>query len=494
MGYRLKVMGYRLKVIAFLLGVWSFAHAQELLNYPLDTVNGEEVYRYEVERSIGLYRISVNFGVPQGDIIRLNPQLSERGLHYGETIIIPTGRPVIIESAPVVVSETVTETVVTYEPAPVQEPAPAQEEAVAEQETVSIETAAVVTEEVTGDGVQVTGDGVQVTEDSIQLTEDGRRIIELALLLPFESQQTKRSNNADRMLEFYQGALLALQSLQNDSTLFRLRVHDTERSERRINALCDSTELNHVKGVLGVVFPIQIERMAQWCETHQVPLLLPFSDDEPLAKRPHVLQFNSTDTQEADSLCRWLTERDSLIQCTLIDVREADMSESVRALLKQMKANNIPCTKLPLRDLMNDSAAYAMSTERENVILLHSDKYQHVRILLPHLIKLEEQGYRIRIISQYSWQKEDIALPQVYTSVFTAEADREAYDTLWESYFTNGHVSAAPRYDLLGYDLMRTLVAWLQGEQQTSGLQSDIRWEQVEEGGWQNASIKVIEN
>ena len=81
------------------------AQAQELLNYPLDTINGEEVYKYEVERSIGLYRIGINFNVSQNDIIRLNPQLRERGLHYGELLYIPTGRevsnePVVIESKP----------------------------------------------------------------------------------------------------------------------------------------------------------------------------------------------------------------------------------------------------------------------------------------------------------------------------------------------------------------------------------------------------------
>ena len=84
--------------ILFFLSIFNFqfsiATAQELLNYPLDTVNGEEVYRYQVERSIGLYRIGVNFNVPQSEIIRLNPQLRERGLHFDEIILLPTGRKV----------------------------------------------------------------------------------------------------------------------------------------------------------------------------------------------------------------------------------------------------------------------------------------------------------------------------------------------------------------------------------------------------------------
>ena len=57
--------------ILFLFHVQS--NAQELLNYPLDTVNGEEVDRYLVEKSIGLDRIGINFNVTQSQIMRFNP-------------------------------------------------------------------------------------------------------------------------------------------------------------------------------------------------------------------------------------------------------------------------------------------------------------------------------------------------------------------------------------------------------------------------------------
>ena len=130
---------------------------------------------------------------------------------------------------------------------------------------------------------------------------------------------------------------------------------------------------------------------------------------------------------------------------------------------------------------------------KENIIILHSDKYQHVRILLPHLMQLQQEGYRLRIVSQYSWEQERIGLPTVHTSVFTAASDREAYDAQWANYFEPEHASDAPRFDLLGYDLTRALVAWLQGKQTIQGLQADIRWQQIEEGGYQNVGVKVIE-
>lgn len=445
--------------------------AQELLNYPLDTINGEEVYRYQVERGIGLYRIGVNFNVAQSEIIRLNPQLRDRGLHYAEILLIPTGRNVQVEG------HVVEEPVVPIEPV-VEEPV--VEENPIPSDTIRIhpiESDSVVADSVLTDTV---------------VAQDTRRVVELALMLPFESQQTKRSGNAERMMEFYQGALLALHDLQNDSTLYRLRVYDTERSERKVQALCDSTELDSVKAILGLVYPIQIERMAAWCETHHVPLLLPFSDEVDLASHPQVLQFNSTDEQEADSLCAWLKAQGENIHVVLTEVREAEIASSIRTLRKRLKAHGISYTGLPLRDLMNDSAAYAMDLDKENIILLHSDRYQQVRVVLPHIAALRKVGHNVRLISQYAWQKEHIDLPQVYTSVFTAETSRDAYDALWDQFYAGGHVSESPRYDLLGYDLMQALIGWLQGEQETTGIQSVIQWKQVQQGGFQNACVKVL--
>ena len=291
-------------------------------------------------------------------------------------------------------------------------------------------------------------------------------------------------------MEFYQGALLALQELQNDSTLYRLRVYDTERSERRVNALCESTELDSTQGIIGLAYPIQIERMAQWCDLHQVPLLLPFSDDIDLATHPQVLQFNSADAQEADSLCQWFKSQDS-IHCVMIEVKETDIVGSVRTLRKHIKTNGIAYTGMALRDVLNDSADYALDKENENIIILHSDRYQHVRILMPHLLKLQQAGYSIRIVSHYAWIQEEIGLPQVYTSVFTENTALEAYDTNRNLYFANTHVGDTPRYDLLGHDLMKALVEWLKGKKETEGLQSLIRWQQKENGGYQNANVKV---
>ncbi len=73
-----------------LLLVAMSIQAQDVLPYPMDTIDGKVYYRYTVEKSIGLYRISKNFGVSQEAILQANPDLATRGLKFEEVILIPT--------------------------------------------------------------------------------------------------------------------------------------------------------------------------------------------------------------------------------------------------------------------------------------------------------------------------------------------------------------------------------------------------------------------
>ena len=63
-----------------------FAQAE---SWPKDTVDGVVVYRYTVQKSEGLYRISKNFNVSQEELVRLNPKLQTEGLKLGQEILVP---------------------------------------------------------------------------------------------------------------------------------------------------------------------------------------------------------------------------------------------------------------------------------------------------------------------------------------------------------------------------------------------------------------------
>ncbi|WP_163628966.1 LysM peptidoglycan-binding domain-containing protein [Paludibacter sp. 221] len=82
------------QIICFLIMLLLPLHfyAQED-HYKTQVIDGVEYYIYTVRQSEGLYRISVNFGVPQNEILSVNPELKE-GLKAGQVIFIPKKKDV----------------------------------------------------------------------------------------------------------------------------------------------------------------------------------------------------------------------------------------------------------------------------------------------------------------------------------------------------------------------------------------------------------------
>ncbi len=435
----------------------------ELLPYPIDTINGQAVYKYRVPRSIGIYRVSVNFGVTQEDIIRWNPQLKERGLHYDELIYVPV---VGIETAAVAV-------------APDTVPA----------------TAAVDTIPLVADPVQVVDTVIVVDTVPAAVVDtnatDSFPKMKIALLLPLQAESVQRDANMERFMDFYEGCLIALYDLQY-ADHFDLHVFDIGKQDTEVKRLLADSVLHQMDAVIGPAYPSQVEPIARLAKEDSVLVLIPFTDHVPeLQTNPYLMQFNPTPQLEAKTMADYIEANKERVNCVFVDSPE--QPEGIRALLGELSARAIPSTKVPMHRILADSISHCLKDSVENILFFNTEKYSSLQIILPHVLT-GKGDHRVTLYSRYSWQKEKIILPQIYTSVFATESevDLSHYDAVYARFFKHEHNSANPRFDLLGYDLMRQLVAHLQGKEYY-GLQSDIRFERVSEtGGLINNHVQVI--
>lgn len=460
------------KAVFALLGILTSGAAMsaaELLPYPIDTIEGQAVYRYEVEKSIGLYRISVNFGVSQADIIRMNPALEERGLHYGETILIP-----VVDSP--ADDDTNRNTV--------EKPHVTSTEQLAVSPTTGETTSLIVPDTASISLGTVLADTILPTDN------DTTRI---ALLLPFQACNTKRDHNTDRFIDFYEGVLLALYDMQAPGTHYVLDVYDTEKSDARVRDLIDNNSLHEVDAIIGLAYPLQLMQMGEWSKQHQIPLLAPFVDHiEGIESNPYMLQFNSSYQQEATAMADWLDAHRGEINCVLIDAKDADIPPVIRQLRKEIKGRNIPYTTTSIHNILNDSISSALRDSMENILIFNTTKYSNIQVLIPRIISSKGE-HTVTLYSQYSWRKEHVALPEVYTSIFDTDSIRDTneYEVHYAAYFNHPHATDVPRYDLLGYDLTRQLIAFLKGSDY-HGLQSEIRFERISpDGGYVNTHIRI---
>lgn len=470
-------------LIVLLFGLcWSISASAELMPYPTDTIDGQIVYRYRVPRSIGLYRVSVTFGVSQEEIIRWNPQLGERPLYYDEIILVPSGIKLQPEDAK------------TAEP---QEQLPVEQE---EAKTVEPEVQQLTIVDTLAPVAPVVDDTLQAVQiDSVAadtipvVAEDTVKPIKLALLLPLQSDMLQRDAGADRFMEFYEGALLALYDIQATQK-FELFVYDIGKTEEKVRQLVRDSVLRDMDAIIGPAYPAQVNVISQVALEDSILTLIPFTSKiKDIATNPYLMQFNPDVKSEAKALVDYLEPRKDGVNIVFIDAKEADIPYSVREFRQEARNRDLSITRISVRDILADSLCKALKDSVENIIVFNTEKYSNLQLLLPHVLN-GKNGKQVTMYSQYSWQKERLLLPQIYTSVFATEvpADLTHYEGQFALFFQHEHKTDLPRFDLLGYDVMRQMIAWLEGKEYY-GLQSDIRFERLSDsGGLINTRVAII--
>lgn len=463
--------------------------AQAILPYPLDTVDGQVYYRYTVERSIGLYRISKNFGVSQEEILQANPHLQTAGLRYDEVILIPAKGlgTQLADSAPAAtVAEVPMEAPAEAKPIVVKEKKESILPKYKRQKWQQVDTVVV-------DTTAVEMDTAIVQKDS--------SVIRLAMMLPLQADALKRDKNMDRFYDYYAGALIAINEVQATGQAIEVHTYDVGKNvQKTTQLLCDST-WQKVDAIVGPAYTQQVAVAAEYAQRDSTWMLVPFlSNVASIAHNPYLLQFNPSEHTEADTLARYLAQYGDSVNCVLIETKAGDVIPSgIMALHQALKAQGVPTSSISLTAILADSLDGAFKTDMENIVIFNTEKYSNLKAVMPHLLQ-GHATYPITLFSHYSWQNEKIILPQLYTTIFSDSLMvSEPYEAVWQQYFNHTVSSTLPRYDLLGYDQMRHLLQLLQTSADSiatpvwNGLQADIQYHRVSpDGGYENRQIHII--
>lgn len=462
-------MKKKLFILAIVLSWMGLGFAQNPnLDYPTDTIGGVIVYRYPVDRSIGIYRVSVNFGVSQSMVIEWNPFLKDRGLQFGDTLFIPSGRTVVAQTAPVV------------EPAPA---APVEEPVVVAPVADSTPVVSVV---------PVDSTPIVTPTPIVQTPLEGA--MNIALLLPLQAQVTKRTETMDRFVDFYEGCLIALQTEQDSLHPVNLYTFDIGKGQAEIEQLVLEGKLDSMNAIIGPAYPQQVMVIDSLVKERHIPTLIPFTDNVPtLAQNPSLIRFNATAEQEADSVLDYIANAGDSVNFVLVEGREADIPQNIRYIREGIINRGLPYTVTTLHNIMADSLFLSLKDDTKNIILFNTEKFNNLQIILPYLTT-GKQGHQLYLYSHYAWKKEQIVLPQIYATIFASDSvsSKFGYEQAYKLYFDHSRASNNPRFDLLGYDLTRQFLAYLRNQPLPYGLQSDLRLVQEGEGGLINTHITIV--
>ena len=333
--------------------------------------------------------------------------------------------------------------------------------------------------------------------------------IRLAVMLPFHTHAVKREKDMERFYDFYAGVLIAVNEVQASGQPIEVYTYDVGKTAHKVSEALGQPQMQRLDAIIGPVYNAQVAAAAEFAQRDSTLLLVPFiSDVEGIEHNPYLLQFNPSEQTEADTLARYLAQRGDSVNCVLIEVKEGEsVPAGVVALHKALAEYHVPTTTTSIRAILQDSLDGVLRPGVENIFVFNTERYGNLQALLPHL-SVAAQAYPVTLLSRYSWQRQNIPFPQIYTTVFALQPNvPEYYEDTFRQYFDHVLASEHPRFDLLGYDLTRHLLHIVQAlraevapdmpqiitEDMFYGAQSDIRYRRAgEQGGYENYDIRII--
>ena len=269
--------------------------------------------------------------------------------------------------------------------------------------------------------------------------------VKVALLLPFsakdypvfvdtlvEKMPVQISARSEQFISFYEGVLLAVDSLKNQGYKVNLKVFDTERSAEKMYTMVDEIDRFHPDLIIGPVYGSVYKALMDDLTNKNIPVIYPLSSrSEEFGVYPDFIQVNPSMKALTVAMSDWLREEaeEANLVCLNLtgnEVRHSDL-EDIRLFkeymhrIGSMNFYDWNTSAVPL-----DGLRLQLLPDRENIIILPTTKEAEVSKILPVLSALTD-GYRITVVGFPEWQ--------AFTSV-----DHETYFKLNTKIFTYSYV------------------------------------------------------
>ena len=269
--------------------------------------------------------------------------------------------------------------------------------------------------------------------------------VKVALLLPFsakdypvfvdtlvEKMPVQISARSEQFISFYEGVLLAVDSLKNQGYKVNLKVFDTERSAEKMYTMVDEIDRFHPDLIIGPVYGSVYKALMDDLTNKNIPVIYPLSSrSEEFGVYPDFIQVNPSMKALTVAMSDWLREEAEEANLVCLNLTGNEVSHSdledirlFKEYMHQIGSMNFydwNTSAVPL-----DGLRLQLLPDRENIIILPTTKEAEVSKILPVLSALTD-GYRITVVGFPEWQ--------AFTSV-----DHETYFKLNTKIFTYSYV------------------------------------------------------
>ena len=248
-----------------------------------------------------------------------------------------------------------------------------------------------------------------VKENKLPLSEEEIPVDTLGVNI--RNERWRLSSRTEPFLQFYQGVLMAVDSLKRLGYTIDLYVYDTERDPNTVQRLVGELNLLSPDLIIGPVYANTYKAVAEQLGNRTIPMIFPLSSrGGDLVRFPNFVQLNTSTVSLVEEMADWSVANGT--QAHLINiipdggVRTGEESRLTDLVRTRLQANGMEdMTNCQWRPQMHlDSLRKIMRLGVENMILFPTINEAAASRTLPVLSALADQ-FRITVIGFPDWLK-----------------------------------------------------------------------------------------
>jgi LysM repeat protein len=495
-----------------------------------EIVEGKKYYLHTVEKGQTLYAIAKAYDLTVNDILVENPD-ALNGIKPGQVLRIPAQKPAPV-TKPAAASKDTGFFIHTVEPGQtlysICKTYNVKEEAVLAlnpeaKNGLKVGQSLKIPGKKPGQPAAAITRPVQNPADTLfQLNR--KPVYNVALMLPFQlanadaidpDDQDKNPipPKVDAAVEFYEGALLAVDSMRRRGMKVNLHVYDMDEGDSaRVQSVLAKPEFATMDLIIGPLSPGPCYVASQWAREHHVAIVSPVSPvNRVLFKRPDAAKALPSTSTQMEQLAIYIATAHKTDN--VVVVSSGNAKEEASANTFRMNANKL------LFPSGNDSIGHSrgmaglqaqLRTDRTNVLIIPTNSQAFVTDLLRMLNGLTEK-YPIIVYGLSSWMGYDNLDPEYlqnlqmhFVAPYFVDYDSSTVTKRFVRSYSDAFHGDPGSFAFAGYDVTFFFLEslYLNGtnfyqklpQTKGSGLQQDFDFFRSDaESGYENKAIRIMQ-
>ena len=291
--------------------------------------------------------------------------------------------------------------------------------------------------------------------------------IKAAVMLPFMTDGSGNRDEQIRMVEYYEGFLMAVDSLKEKGVSIDIYTYDTYNNTSSVKSILAKDEMKNMNIIFGPAYPEQVKPVADFAKKNNIRLVIPFtSKGNEVFNNPSIYQINTPQSYLYSEVYEHFTRKFTNANVIFLDAEDGDKDKAdfIKGLKEELKGKHIPFTELKGEAITPESLKGAMNATLDNVFIPTSGTNIALIKLLPQLIVTlrDNPDYRMQLFGYPEWQtytNDHLASfyeldTYFYSSFYTNNLLPEAirFSSAYRKWYSKDMSNTFPKYGMLGFD------------------------------------------